>query len=243
MKFSHYHTGPLFRDFIAQVIRKKQARGYLEVGVRDGATLVLADCPSIGVDPDFQLSLNPMGSKTALHLYQMTSDQFFRDHDPRLILGAPVDVVFLDGLHQFEYLLRDFINSEAVSRKEGLIMLDDCLPVNSEMTERYHAPDAREDKDLAQWWTGDVWKLLPILQTFRPDLRICPIDTQPTGNICITNLDPTSTILRERYYEIVDRYRDLTMNDSLLEQFYKDYPVQPASKILHGFDASMWIGP
>jgi hypothetical protein len=98
-------TGPLYSAFVWDVLARKNARNYLEVGVRDGATLAKVDCPAIGVDPAFAFNRNPVGHKRVLHLYQMTSDAFFRDFDPRQIFGSTVDVAFLDGLHQFEYLL------------------------------------------------------------------------------------------------------------------------------------------
>ncbi|WP_264050206.1 class I SAM-dependent methyltransferase [Methylobacterium flocculans] len=243
MTSRHMHSGPLFRDFISGIIKKKSARGYLEVGVRDGATLAMIDCPSIGVDPNFQINTNVIGNKSKLHLFQMTSDQFFREHDLSKILNSMIDVVFLDGLHQFEFLLRDFINSEKISHRNGLIMLDDCLPANAEMTERYHQVDARVDRDLATWWTGDVWKLLPILKEYRPDLRVTPVDTSPTGNICITNLDPGSDVLSDNYYKIVDEYINIDMNDESFQKFYKEYKITSAEAILYGFDASLFVGP
>jgi hypothetical protein len=243
MPFTHMHQGPLFRDFIVSVLARKAARGYLEVGVREGATLSLVDCPSIGVDPAFQLTMNVLGKKRVLHLYQMTSDEFFREHDPRAVLGTPIDVIFLDGLHQFEFLLRDFINSEAVSHRDTVIMLDDCLPVNVEMTERYHKPEERIDQSLARWWTGDVWKVLPILTKYRPDLHIICVDVQPTGIICITNLDPKATILRDKYYDIVREFVARNMNDDALMNFYQNSDIVPASAIMSGFDASLSVGP
>ena len=225
------------------MINSKQARNYLEIGVRDGATIVAVECPSIGVDPNFEFNLNPVGKKKSLYLFQMTSDVFFRDHDVRALLNSPVDVVFLDGLHLFEFLLRDFINSERASHRSGLIMLDDCLPVNAEMTERYHDVATRADQDVAGWWTGDVWKLLPILKRYRPDLRILPVDTPPTGTVCITNLDPSSRVLEDSYFEIVDAFRHLTLDDGSLEQFYSDNQVLSSHSILERLDASLSIGP
>lgn len=243
MTYTHWHSGPLYSDFVASMTRAKHARGYLEVGVRDGSTLMKVDCPSIGVDPCFQITGNVIGKKSRLHLYQMTSDAFFRDHDPSRILDAPVDVVFLDGLHQFEFLLRDFINSERVTHRHGLIMLDDCLPANAEMTERYHDPAARLNKDLAGWWTGDVWKLLPILEKYRPDLRVTSVGLRPTGSICITNLDPASTVLDDHFYRIVDEYRGIGMDDAGLARFYESRTIVDAEAILHGFEASLFVGP
>lgn len=92
--FVHSHNGVGFRDFIAHMVRMKHARTYIEVGVRNGATLAMVDCDAIGVDPFFQFNTNPMGKKRALHLFQETSDEFFRDRDVKAILGKPIDVVF-----------------------------------------------------------------------------------------------------------------------------------------------------
>lgn len=232
--------GPTYRDFIADLVRKKLARNYLEVGVRDGKTLAGIDCPTIGVDPDFTFSVDPMRKKRVLHLYQMTSDEFFRDHDPRAIFGGPVDVAFLDGLHVFEYLLRDFINTERVCDRNSLILLDDCMPVNIEMTERIHRPEQRNDKAIAGWWTGDVWKVVSILRDIRPDLRITPVSVRPTGSIMVSNLDPNSTVLYDRYFEIVDRYREMVLTPELYDAYWTLNRPVAASAITENFDLSLF---
>ncbi|MBU1378783.1 MAG: class I SAM-dependent methyltransferase [Alphaproteobacteria bacterium] len=232
--------GPAYRDFIADVVRKKFARNYLEVGVRDGKTLAGIDCPTIGVDPNFTLSVDPIRKKRVLHLYQMTSDEFFRDHDPRAVLGSPVDVAFLDGLHVFEYLLRDFINTERVCDRNSLILLDDCMPVNIEMTERVHRPELRKDKAIAGWWTGDVWKVVSILRELRPELRITPVSVRPTGSIMVSNLDPTSTVLDDRYFEIIERYRPMVFTEALYADYWTTNAPVPASAITEDFNLSLF---
>jgi hypothetical protein len=234
-------AGPTYREFIAELLRKKRARNYLEIGVRDGATLALADCPSIGVDPNFTLKHDPLRKKRVLHLYQMTSDEFFRDHDPRDAFGGPVDVAFLDGLHLFEYLLRDFINAERVCDRRSVILLDDCLPPNSEMTERQHRPEQRQDPVVAKWWTGDVWKVVSILRELRPDLRITPVDVRPTGSIMVSNLDPGSSVLYDRYFEIVDRWGAETFTAESFEAYWGVNKPEAAAKLLHEFDLSLYI--
>ncbi|TNE35797.1 MAG: class I SAM-dependent methyltransferase [Alphaproteobacteria bacterium] len=239
----HTHSDVDFRDFIAAMVAAKRARFYLEIGVRDGTTISRIDCDAIGVDPFFQFTLDPVGKKRALYLFQETSDEFFRNRDASAIAGGAIDAVFLDGLHQFEYLLRDFINSEQVCHPDGLIMMDDCLPVNSEMTERTHHPENRVDVDHAGWWTGDVWKLVPILKKYRPDLRITLADTSPTGNVCVTNLDPSSTVLKNKFYEIVDEYRNIVMDEALIERFYKENEITAAADIMRDFEASLVVGP
>ena len=236
-------SGPVYRDFVRDLAVRKQARNFLEIGVRDGANLVNLDCPSIGVDPAFVFNRNPMGKKRVLHLYQMTSDEYFRDHDPRALFGGPVDVAFLDGLHLFEYLLRDFIHTERLCDRQSVIMLDDCLPVNIEMTERYHQPEKRIDKPLANWWTGDVWKVVSILRDYRPDLRIIPVDTLVTGNIVVCNLDPSSTVLSDRYYEIVDRWSKEAFTPASFDDYWQVNAPVAASQLLNGFDLSLMVRP
>lgn len=221
-------SGPLYRQFVWQVLARKNARNYLEVGVRDGATLANVACPTIGVDPAFVFKRNPVGKKRVLHLYQMTSDEFFRDHDPRTIFGRPVDVAFLDGMHLFEYLLRDFMNTERVCGRDSVILLDDCLPVNIEMTERQYRPEQRKDEETATWWTGDVWKVVSILRAYRPDLQIAPFEVVPTGSIAVSSLDPASTVLRDNYLEIVGRFRKLEFTPALFDAYWTLNAPRPA---------------
>ena len=242
MPFLKMHAGVSYREYIARVVSAKSARGYLEIGVRDGETLSIIQAPSIGIDPNFALTSNIIGKKKKLFLFQMTSDEFFREHDPRCILGSPVDVTFLDGLHQFEYLLRDFINAEAISHRDSVIMLDDCLPNNAEMTERRFDPEGRSHADTAYWWTGDVWKVVKILQKYRQDLHVTAADTYPTGNVAVTNLDPLSSILRQNYHNIVTEFLEVPSDDMEIQAYYDTLDIKSTTKILSGFDASIYVG-
>ncbi|HLZ76887.1 class I SAM-dependent methyltransferase [Phenylobacterium sp.] len=235
--------GPPYRDFVKAVTDAKAARNYLEVGVHNGSTLALIEKPAIGVDPNFVFDRNPVGRKRILHLFQMGSDEFFRDYDPRAIFGAPVDVAFLDGMHRFEYLLRDFMNTERVCDRNGVILMDDCLPVNLEMTERLHRPEQRQDKALAGWWTGDVWKVVTILREYRPDLRITPVDVVPTGSIVVSNLDPSSTRLADAYFEIVDRFAAQTLTPKDYEAYWKVNRPTTAAALLNDFGLSLHVRP
>jgi len=237
------HQGPSYRDFVRQVVESKRARNYLEVGVHNGSCITNIKAPTIGVDPSFVFSHNPAGAKRVLHLYQMTSDEYFRDHDPRAVFGAPVDVAFLDGMHLFEYLLRDFINTERVCDSNSVILMDDCLPVNVEMTEREHKREARKDVDLAGWWTGDVWKVVSILREYRPDLRITPVDVVPTGSIVVSNLDPASTVLRDAYFEILDRFAKVEMTPAIFETYWEINRPTPAADLTENHGLSLFVRP
>ena len=70
-----------------------------------------------------------------------------------------------------------------------------------------------------QWWTGDVWKLIPILRRFRPDLKITVLDAHPTGLVLLSNLDPNSTVLEDAYPEIVQEWQSVTLESFGLDRF------------------------
>jgi hypothetical protein len=185
---------------------------YMEIGVSGGASLALANCFSIGIDPNFAIDRPTLDNKLACCFFNMTSDQFFQKFDPTIIFGQPIDMAFLDGLHLFECLLRDFINVERHCRMNSIILLHDCIPTDEYVCRR----DIDDHKLKAQsahpdWWAGDVWKFVDILLNFRPDLRLVMFDAIPTGLIAVTSLDPSSTLLRDRYFSLVGAYRGKTL--------------------------------
>ena len=166
---------------------------------------------AVGVDPTFVLSQNVCLNKTRVSLVTATSDRFFASPDMVGLLSGPPDLIFLDGYHTFEYLLRDFMNAEAICNDRSLIVVHDCLPIDTVMTLRH--VEVWKQKTVSTpfngWWTGDVWKLLPILAKYRPDLEIVCTDCTPTGLVCISNLSPGNGVLRENYLSIVKEFRDV----------------------------------
>jgi hypothetical protein len=130
----------------------------------------------------------------------MTSDQFFERETRRGVFGGrPVDLAFVDGMHWFEYAVRDFAHVEAWASEKSVILLHDCLPVSRVSAER--------DR-VSKFWVGDVWKALECLLDYRADLRIHVVPTPPSGLVVVRGLDPSSRLLIERIDEIVARYRD-----------------------------------
>jgi hypothetical protein len=172
-------------------------RTYLEIGVHSGGSIRLTT-PStdvVAVDPAPQLTFEP---PARVQVFALTSDDFFAEHDPRELLGGrPIDLAFIDGMHLFEYALRDFINAERSMTTDGVIVIDDCYPADPAEAARERHTDR---------WTGDVWKVITCLREHRPDLDVRVIDVAPAGVGLVTGLDPTSTLLHDRYDEIVARY-------------------------------------
>ncbi len=200
-------------EFLRQLHAIARPRNYLEIGVNDGRSLALSRVPSIAIDPGFRLT-TPI--RCDLHLVRVTSDDFFAGRNPlvhlksgrnpfrnlrrgrapfaRYVGGTILDLAFIDGMHLFEFALRDFMNVERFSDWTSLIVLDDMLPRNADEAARNRHTNA---------WTGDVYKLAAVLGEHRPDLILLPIDTEPTGVLVVLGADPRSELLRDRYDALI----------------------------------------
>lgn len=199
--------------FLAEIHARYRPRNYLEIGVSEGDSLRLSRVPSIAVDPDFRIV---RGLRCDLHLVRDTSDAFFGRRDPirhlrsgrnplrNLRRGRPllahylggnvVDFAFIDGLHLFEFALRDFMNVERFSGPGSIIVFDDVYPRSADEAARNrHTSD----------WTGDVYKIIDVLRQHRPDLLVLPMNTKPTGVLVVLGADARNTTLRTRYDAVV----------------------------------------
>ena len=205
--------GMLRHDFLGHLHRLVRPRNYLEIGVQYGESLKLSHVPSIAIDPETRIDKS---FQHDLQVARTTSDEFFARADPirhlmswrnpirNLRRGRPLfdyylggtrlDLAFVDGMHLFDYVLRDFINVERQSGWATVIAFDDMLPRNVD--------EAARDRH-TQDWAGDVYKLIPVLAKYRPDLVAIPVDTEPTGILLVLGADRNSRVLSRHYDEIV----------------------------------------
>lgn len=167
---------------------------YLEIGVRRGASLRLAKGKAIGVDPDVDLT---EALSDQVQLFRETSDTFF-DTRASAVLTAGIDFAFIDGMHWFEYALRDFMNIERYANPGAVVVIDDIFP--------NHPLQATRERQ-TRAWTGDVWKLHACLKQYRPDLTLVAFNTAPTGLLLVTGLDPKNRVLWNQYNPIVRHFR------------------------------------
>lgn len=216
-------TGLNYLRFLAELHQSLTFDWYMEIGCRRGKSFAEVRSKTIAVDPVFSIRQNVTGVKPELHLFQKTSDDFFASSYLEKN-EINISVAFLDGMHLFEYLLRDFIGTERNAAKDGVILLHDCCPWDHVMTTRDldNIPDGP--------WTGDVWKLIPILQTYRPDLKISVLDCKPTGLVAISNLDPTNTALQDAYDDIVQTYVDLDLESFTPKVLYSSFDYVSAQE-------------
>jgi predicted O-methyltransferase YrrM len=224
------HAGMNYFKLLRRLHAVKRPKTYLEIGTAAGKTLALARCASIAIDPRFRLARDVRQGKLgkpARHLFEMTSDAFFSAQNPSALFGRPVDLAFIDGMHHFEFALRDFMNIEPHCRPDSLIVLHDCLPVDMYMARR----DPRDRSGAAEAhypgaWAGDTWKALWILQRYRPDLRIFAFDAPPSGLVVVTQLDPASTRLKQ-----VDDEAVAAAAAADLASFYAGITILPTSAL------------
>ena len=119
-------------DLIEQIIKIKKIENYLEIGCDNNHLFEKINVPNkVGVDPR-------EGGNV-----KKTSDEFFKSNK------VFFDLIFIDGLHEYEQVNRDIENSLNFINNDGFILLHDCLPstLRSQAVPRY-----------SYYWNGDVWK-------------------------------------------------------------------------------------
>ena len=119
-------------DIINKLIKSKKFKTYLEIGCQSDVNFSKIEIEKkIGVDPQSGGTL------------RMTSDEFFSQNKDTF------DLIFIDGLHIHEQVLKDIDNSLNVLNENGVILLHDCLPAKI-----WHQTIPQTHSS----WNGDVWK-------------------------------------------------------------------------------------
>ena len=119
-------------DIINKLINSKKFKSYLEIGCQSDVNFSKIKIENkFGVDPQSGGTL------------RMTSDEFFSQNKDTF------DLIFIDGLHIHEQVLKDIDNSLNVLNENGVILLHDCLPAKI-----WHQTIPQTHSS----WNGDVWK-------------------------------------------------------------------------------------
>lgn len=140
--------------FINKAISKYKDCKYLEIGVDQNQvfnSIPLKSSKKFGVDP-FR------GGN-----YRMTSDEFFEKYN-----HLKFNVIFIDGLHEYEQCQKDCLNSIKSLEDGGIILFHDFLP---------RSPFEENLTRKQSVWTGDVWKVaVELNNSENVDFRIVNID-------------------------------------------------------------------
>ena len=171
---------PTYFHLLADLHRRLRPARYLEIGVNEGHSLALAGPTTrlVGVDPDPRVGNldHPNWS-----VVSTTSENFFACHDVLGLLGGPVDLAFVDGLHHFEVALADVLAIERYAHPGTVVLVHDVVPIDAPTSTRERATVV---------WSGDVWKAVVVLRRHRPNLTVTTLDVAPTGMALITGFGP-----------------------------------------------------
>jgi DNA-binding transcriptional LysR family regulator len=189
--------GNHYYQILERIHRYLRPATYVEIGIEEGLSLAVAlaggepGTAIVGIDPNPRL---PPAVAERARIFRKTSDEFFARQDLHKELGErAVDLAFIDGMHLFEFALRDFINLERYCARTSTCLVHDCYPLDERTSAR---------ERVTEFWTGDVWKLVLCLKKYRPDLDVHTVAAAPTGLVIIRRLDPKSRILQDRLESI-----------------------------------------
>jgi hypothetical protein len=146
-----WNNFPSRSALIQKIIKYKKFSSYLEIGCASNENFdKIAIKKKIGVDP------NSGGT------VRITSDDFFLKN--KLFF----DLIFIDGLHTYNQVKKDIVNSLNFLNEGGVIFVHDCLPRNI----------FEQAVPRCQFrWTGDVWKAFIEIRTLKNlDSCVCYAD-------------------------------------------------------------------
>ena len=190
---------------------------YLEIGVRNpvfnfnkiNATQKYSVDPCIeikGVDIDFEL----------------TSDSFFEKLRDGKILSNNIkfDVIFIDGLHLAEQVIKDILNSIDFLSDDGFIVMHDCNPPSE-----YHASENYEYRmsPSKDYWNGTTWKAFVEFRK-RSDYYSCCIDSDWGVGVISKNINfGRKNVVENPFFEfnIFDKTRIESLNLLPFDDFKK----------------------
>ena len=119
-------------SIIQETIDRKNYKTYLEIGCfQDELFSKIRIEKKVGVDPVSGGTIRD------------TSDNFFKKNNMKF------DIIFIDGLHEYEQVKKDITNSLLFLNDNGVIFLHDCMPTGFIYQATPRATIV---------WNGDVWK-------------------------------------------------------------------------------------
>jgi cephalosporin hydroxylase len=156
--YSHY-------EIIQHLAKWIKPINYLEIGVRHGNVYNLVkeycnQCYLVDIDfLDIDYSNNTLK-------FEMLSDIFFEMIDTSI----KFDLVFIDGDHSKEQVLKDFINVKNMVVDDSFVILHDTYPCDERMELPYHSHNAWEAVLEIKKSFIDEWELITL--PFNPGLTI-----------------------------------------------------------------------
>ena len=172
-------------EVINKLIEKYNYKSYLEIGIYDGDNFSKVNIENKESNDISSSNLKYIDKLT----YEMTSDEMFYN----MPKNKKYDIIFIDGMHEEQFVDRDIINSMKHLNKGGVICVHDVIPKNRKLQINFYNKGNFNDE-----WTGDCWKSITKLQD------------QNIEFYTLKNYDYGLTIIKYK-----DNYYDLTIPNYL----------------------------
>jgi hypothetical protein len=187
-------------DLIEYLSNKHKFSSYLEIGCNDDELFSRIKIKNkIGIDPVIGGNM------------KITSDDFFLQNKLKF------DCIFVDGLHVYDQVKRDIVNSSKFLNENGFILVHDCLPrsISRQAVPRYRLT-----------WNGEVWKAIvdlrrdPNLEIFTciADEGISIIQNKKNSNILKLDKKISELKFKDFYYNHKEYMRPISFS-----QFKDEY--------------------
>ncbi|MDP4264742.1 MAG: class I SAM-dependent methyltransferase [Bacteroidota bacterium] len=219
------------KQLIQDIINKKKYTTYLEIGVFAGGVFFPVRAKrKIAVDPEFTFGKFKRRKKILKNLsnlnaryYEMPSDDFFNQHAGQLFKDNAVDICLVDGMHEYEYALRDVENTLHYLQQDGVIIMHDCNPQTAAAAISF---EEWKNKNYEGNWNGDVWKTILHLRSLRKDITVFVLDVDyGLGIVCKRppedTLSFTPAQIRNFTYDDLAKNRQQWLNLKPIEYFYR----------------------
>ena len=198
--FNFQNKGTYRWDLINALHSKYNFKSYLEIGCDQNQLFSKIKIENkIGVDPYSGGTI------------RMKSDDFFKKNEKFF------DCIFIDGLHVYDQVKKDILNSLKFLNESGFILVHDCLPgsLSSQAVPRYKMV-----------WHGDVWKAIVDLRGEKNlEIFTCEIDSgisiiQKKKNTDLLVLDKKAKKLKFKdFYENYKKYMRTISFDEVKNKF------------------------
>ena len=232
---------------VLKKLHERKYECYFEIGSRTGSSLELSQSPSVGIDPYFQLKGNIVGKKDFCLLFQEKSDQFF-EKSLNKFPEIKCELGFIDGMHLFEYALKDFINLNKISSLDPVFLFHDPMPWSYEMVTR-NFESLPQNAD----WVGDIWKLITIFIELGMKDQVSVLTAAPSGLLAVVNPDQEAIFqLEKNFDDIVHRWKDISLEGFGIGNFYnQEVFISPENFLIyleniefgnqHDFGEKVWV--
>jgi len=217
---------------ISALLKRRNSKTYLEIGVDTGRNFFyVRSADKYAVDPEFKWSAFSRIRRTIINPYNLlakfyptTSDEFFAQQAGAIFSERKIDVCLVDGMHEYEFALRDIENSVKHLKDDGVIVVHDCNPTSRESACSF------KDRVPGREWNGDVWKAIVHIRSLRNDLNVFVLDCDHGLGI-ITKKQPENMLsiakdqIANLSFEEFDKNRGSWLNlktPGYFNEFFKD---------------------